>query len=145
MRRQRGNKEDRRAERAERRERMMSGDERFLLPRDRGPVRAYVRDLVDSRRHVMGLFMPMAAVVLLTVFVRDPLFQYWANLMLMALLATILVEAVFLGRQVNQRVRRKFPNTKDGGFGLALYAISRATYVRRLRMPRPRVGYGEVD
>jgi len=143
-RRQRRPKEERRAERAERRERMMAGDDRYLMPRDRGPVRAYVRDLVDSRRHLMGLFMPMAVVVLLTLFVRNLQIQYLANLALMAMLATILVEAIFLGREVNRRVRQKFPNTKDGGFRLALYAVSRATYLRRLRTPPPRVGYGEL-
>src|SRR5262249_22641460 len=47
--RMRGTKEERRAEAAQRRERMLAGDERYLSSRDRGPVRAYVRDLVDSR------------------------------------------------------------------------------------------------
>ena len=48
-------KEERRALSAERRERMMSGDEKYVLPRDRGPVRAYVRDLVDARRNIAGI------------------------------------------------------------------------------------------
>ena len=47
-------KEERRAEKAKRRaalanrrERMMAGEEAFLLPRDQGPVRRYARDIVD--------------------------------------------------------------------------------------------------
>ena len=43
-------KDERRAATKERRERMMAGDEKYLLPRDRGPVKAYIRDLVDSDR-----------------------------------------------------------------------------------------------
>src|SRR5262249_47003497 len=60
-------REERRAEKAasrarmsERRERMMAGEEAYLLPRDQGPIRRYVRDVVDSRRNVLGLFMPSA-------------------------------------------------------------------------------------
>ena len=58
-------REERRAERppagpgmSDRREKMMAGEEAYLLPRDQGPVRRYVRDIVDSRRNVLGLFMP---------------------------------------------------------------------------------------
>src|SRR5690606_32134766 len=50
----------RRAEMSERREKMMAGEDAYLLPRDRGPVRRYVRDVVDSRRNLLGLFMPSA-------------------------------------------------------------------------------------
>ena len=60
---------ERRAAVRERRERMLAGDERYLLPRDRGPVKAYVRDLVDSRRNVLGLFMPLAIVVFITLLI----------------------------------------------------------------------------
>ena len=52
----------RRAEMAERREKMMSGNDAYLLPRDKGPVRKYVRDLVDARRNLLGLFMPAALI-----------------------------------------------------------------------------------
>ena len=56
----------RRAHMSERREKMMSGEDAYLLPRDKGPVRRFVRDVVDSRRNILGLFMPAA---LLLVFV----------------------------------------------------------------------------
>ena len=60
----RPSREDQRAAAAARREGMARGDDRYLLPRDRGPVKAYIRDVVDSRPHIMGLFMPLALVVL---------------------------------------------------------------------------------
>ena len=50
----------RRADMADRREKMMAGEDAYLLPRDKGPVRRYVRDVVDARRSVLGLFMPSA-------------------------------------------------------------------------------------
>ena len=68
-------REERRAERTasrarmtDRRERMMAGDEAYLLPRDQGPVRRYVRDVVDSRRNVLGLFMPSTLGLLFIMF-----------------------------------------------------------------------------
>ena len=33
---------------------MARGEDKYLLPRDRGPVRAYIRDVVDSRPHLIG-------------------------------------------------------------------------------------------
>ncbi|HEY0637708.1 MAG TPA: DUF3043 domain-containing protein [Pseudonocardiaceae bacterium] len=143
FRRMRGNKDERRAERAERRERMLSGDDKYLLPRDRGPVRAYVRDLVDSRWHLMGLFMPLAGVVLLTIFVQDPAIQSAISLLTMAMLAVMVVETLFLGRYINQKVRAKFPNENIRPAGLTFYAFTRATMLRRLRTPRPRLARGQ--
>ena len=144
LRRSRGSKEVRRAERAERREKMLAGtDDRFLLPRDRGPVRAYVRDLVDSRRNLMGLFVPLAAVVLVSILIPSPVLQNYVSLATMAMLMMIVVEGVMLGRYVTRRVRLKFPSAKDSGLGLGWYAFTRATMMRRFRAPRPRVKYGE--
>jgi Protein of unknown function (DUF3043) len=140
----RGSKEERRVNRAERRERMMAGEDKYLLPRDRGPVRAYVRDLVDSRRQMMGLFMPLALLVLLTLFLPSPAVQSAVSLLTLAMFAVILVETLFLGRYVNKMVRQKFPDAKDRGASLTFYAFSRATMLRRMRSPRPRVGYGEL-
>ncbi len=140
----RASKEERRNERMERRERMLSGDEKYLLPRDRGPVRAYVRDLVDSRRQLMGLFMPLAFVVLLTLFVQNAQIQSSISLLTMAMLATILVETIFLGRFITKRVRAKFPDAQISGIGLTFYAFTRATMMRRFRSPRPRVTYGQL-
>jgi hypothetical protein len=144
MRRQRGSKDERRTERAERRAGMMAGDDKYLLPRDRGPVRAYVRDLVDSRRHLMGLFMPLAVVVVIGMIAPNPRIQNAISLATMAAFTVIIVEGLFLGRYASRQVRQKFPDSKDGGFAIGYYAFSRATIPRRWRTPRPRVGYGKV-
>ncbi|MQA17263.1 MAG: DUF3043 domain-containing protein [Pseudonocardiaceae bacterium] len=142
MRRFRGSKKERRKDSAVRRERMMAGDERYLLPRDRGPHKAYARDLVDSRRNIMGLFMPLAAVILLVIFIPVPAVQQYASLLSTAMLLTMLVEGVLLGRLVNKQVRERFPDTAGGRLGLGFYAFTRATQLRRLRVPKPRVSPG---
>ena len=64
LRRNRGSKEERKELAAKRKEmrlrqrqRMMAGDEKMLPARERGPVKAYVRDLIDSRRNLLGHFL----------------------------------------------------------------------------------------
>jgi len=138
----RGSKLERRQAAAVRRERMMAGDEKYLLPRDRGPVKAYVRDLVDSRRNIAGLFMPLALLVVLVILVPDPVVQQYVSLLSMAMLITMLTEGVVLGRIINRRVRERFPDASVSRVGLGLYAMTRATQLRKLRVPKPRVGRG---
>ncbi len=138
LRRMRSTKQERRKESATRRERMLAGDEKYLLPRDRGADKAYVRDIVDSRRHVMSLFMPMAAFVLLGVFIPSPALRQVTSLLTTAMLLTMLVEGYLLGRLVNRRVRERFPETRASRTGLGFYASTRATQLRRLRVPKPR-------
>lgn len=143
LRRMRGTKEERRNATAQRRERMLAGDEKYLLPRDRGPVKAYVRDLVDSRRHLAGAFMPLAVLVIVVILVPSPLVQQYVSLVSMVMLLAIVVEGVVLGRTINRHVRQRFPDAAESTSGLGLYAIMRATQLRRLRVPKPRVARGE--
>ncbi len=143
VRRMRGSKEERRNATAERRARMMAGDDKYLLPRDRGPVKAYVRDLVDSRRHLAGAFMPLALLVVLVILVPSPIVQQYVSLLSMTMLLAIIVEGVLLGRVVNRRVRERFPTAKESGTSLGFYAMTRATQLRRLRVPKPRLSPGD--
>ncbi|WP_177228538.1 DUF3043 domain-containing protein [Amycolatopsis sacchari] len=137
-------KEERRAAAKERQARMAAGDERYLLPRDKGPVKAYVRDLVDSRRSLTGLFMPLAIVVLLIMFSPFPLLQQYVTLICMVLLVAIAIEGFFTGRRVARLAREKFPKEAINGRSLGWYAFVRASQIRRLRMPKPRVKPGET-
>ncbi len=122
---------------------MMAGDEKYLLPRDRGPVKAYARDLVDSRRNVAGLFMPLALLVVLVILIPSPPVQQYVSLLSMAMLVTMIAEGVLLGRIINRRVRARFPDSKVSPMSLGFYALTRATQLRRLRVPKPRVGHGD--
>jgi len=138
----RGTKDDRRKATEQRRTRMLAGDDKVLTPRDRGPVRAYVRDVVDSRRNLMGLFMPMAVIIFVTVVVPVPVVKNAGTLLCLLMLAAMAVEGFLLGRQVLARVRVRFPDEEVRGFGIGWYAFTRATQIRRFRMPAPRVTRG---
>jgi hypothetical protein len=131
----------RRAQMAERRERMMAGDERYLLARDQGPVRRYVRDIVDARRNVLGLFMP-AALALMFVMFAVPQLQFYVSPAMLLLMAVMALDGLLLGRKVVRRVDEKFPDDTESRWKIGLYAASRASQMRRMRAPRPQVKHG---
>jgi hypothetical protein len=132
---------ERRAQMADRRERMMAGDERYLLARDQGPVRRFVRDLVDARRNVLGLFMPSALTLLFVMF-AVPQLQLYISPAMTVLMALMLLDGLILGRKVAKRVDEKFPEDTESRWKLGLYAASRASQMRRMRAPRPQVKHG---
>jgi hypothetical protein len=149
IKRARGNKEDRKELAAKRkeirlkqRERMMEGDEKYLMPRDRGPVRGYVRDLVDSRRNLLGLFMPLAILIFVALLVPDPRVQSLTTLLCLLMLVAMIFEGVLSGGRITRRVRQKFPNEPVRGLSIGWYAFIRASQIRKLRVPKPRVRPG---
>jgi len=141
-------REERRAERTagrarmtDRRERMMAGEEAYLLPRDQGPIKRYVRDVVDSRRNLLGLFMP-ATMLLLVASIGVPLLQLYATPAMLVLMVVMGVDAVILGRKVSKLVDEKFPKNTESRWKLGIYAAGRASQLRRMRAPRPQVERG---
>lgn len=137
-------KADRTASRArmtDRRERMMAGDEAYLLPRDQGPIRRYVRDVVDSRRNLLGLFMP-ATLFLLFVTFAVPQLQLYVSPAMLLLMAVMTIDGLLLGRKVSKLVDAKFPKNTESRWKLSLYAAGRASQMRRMRTPRPQVDRG---
>jgi hypothetical protein len=135
-------KDARRRAASERREGMAAGDDRYLLPRDRGPVRRYVRDVVDSRPHLMGLFMPLAVIVLLSLVVPIPAAQQYLSLFSLFALVAMIIEGVWLGSTVTRKARAKFPKENVSALGTGWYAFTRASQLRRLRIPKPQVARG---
>lgn len=134
----------RRADMAERREKMMAGEDAYLLPRDKGPVRRFARDVVDSRRNVLGLFMP-AALGLIFIMLAVPSVQVQRLLSpaMLVLVLIMVIDGVFVGRKVNKLVNQKFPENTETGWKLGFYAASRASQLRRMRAPRPQVNRGD--
>ena len=136
-------KATRRVAMSNRRERMMAGDDDYLLPRDKGPVRRLARDIVDSRRiGVLGLFMP-AALGLIFIMLAVPQVQFYISPAMLILMAIMVIDGFFLGRKVNRLADEKFPAHTESGWKLGFYAASRASQLRRMRAPRPQVNRGD--
>lgn len=133
-----------RDERAEARAGMMAGKEEFLLPRDRGPERALVRDIVDSRRNVASYFLPGALIVVLgSSGAMPPQIQLAANLLWFLLAAGVIIDSFFLSRRIKTLMHQRFPKSTTRPRSLYWYAIMRSLSFRRIRMPKPRVALGQ--
>jgi hypothetical protein len=136
-------REKSRAERAEADEGMKAGDERYLLPRDKGPERALVRDIVDSRRTVGPYFFAGAFVLLFLFQVPRAEVQLAANLIWLLLALAVIVDSIFISRKVKKMIKERFPKTTQSMRSLYFYAIMRAISFRKLRMPKTRVKIGD--
>ena len=103
-------KVERRADMTERRERMMAGEEAYLLPRDKGPVRRYVRDVVDARRNVLGLFMPAAlALIFVMLAVPAPAGPAGRLLAMLGLVLVMVIDGLHRRPQGQPARRREVP------------------------------------
>ena len=114
---------------------------RTLLPRDAGPVRALVRDVIDSRRSIGTLMLPLALVLLLAQAtgnrrVLDAALAVW----LVGVVALV-VDLVLTARAVRRRLREAFPEEQKLR-GHVAYGLLRTTVFRRWRVPAPTTSPG---
>jgi len=127
----------------ERREGLMTGDDRFLSARDKGPVRRYVRDIVDARQNVGSIFFFGTIVVLVLSMVPNFTVQLGSNLAFLAMLVAIALDSMLLARRIRSRVSAKFPKNDERWGSLYFYGIMRALSFRRMRAPKPQVKVGD--
>ena len=112
-----------------------------LLPRDAGPVRALVRDVVDSRRNVGVLMLPLALGLVGAQLsgnrqVLDAALAIWLA-GVVALFADVVVTAL----AIRKRVRAEHPEERSLR-GHVAYGLLRSTVFRRWRVPAARVSPG---
>jgi drug/metabolite transporter (DMT)-like permease len=101
-----------------------------------------VRDVVDGRRRLVGLFLPaLGAVVLASVAPASDLRRY-VLLGCLAVLAAAVLDAVVLGVTVTRSARATLPGEPVPGLATGWYAFLRAHRARSVRRPPPRVEPG---
>jgi hypothetical protein len=127
---------------AQQRQAMVTGDDTHLPPRDKGPVRRYVRDFVDARWNVGEFLLPVMIVVLALSFIRLPWAFAVVSIGVYGLLVAAAVDAFVMWRGLRKRLEARFGADKLGR-GLGMYAAMRGFQMRRMRMPRPLVKRGE--
>jgi Protein of unknown function (DUF3043) len=113
--------------------------DRDLPPSDRGPVRAFVRDEVDARRRLVGAFLPVLGIVVISALSPASDWQRYALYAGLAALAAIVLDGVLMGVGVVQAAREAFPAEPVPGLATGWYAFLRAHRSRSVRRPPPRV------
>ncbi|MEU6004899.1 DUF3043 domain-containing protein [Streptomyces sp. NPDC093064] len=134
-------REERRVQLERQRQALASGDERYLPARDKGPVRRFARDFVDSRFNIAEFFLPMAVVILVLSMIRVPALQNIALLLWLVVIALIVLDSAVSGFRLRKRLNERFPD--QGKRGAVAYALMRSLQMRRLRLPKPQVKRGE--
>lgn len=132
-------REQMKASRQRTRQGMNRGDEQHLMKRDQGPVRKFVRDYVDSRRFFAEYFLPVILLILLLGFI--PRLAAFSTLLMLVTIFLIAFDLIMLRFRLKRQIRERFP---DDDRRHTLYAFSRATQLRRLRIPKPTVKPGDL-
>ncbi|MDX2700611.1 DUF3043 domain-containing protein [Streptomyces ipomoeae] len=134
-------RDERRAALEKQRQALASGDERYLPARDKGPVRRFARDYVDSRFHIAEFFLPLAVLILVLSMVRVAALQNIALLLWLFVIVLIVVDSIGLGFRLKKQLNTRFPDQNKKG--AVAYALMRTLQMRRLRLPKPQVKRGE--
>ncbi|MFI9272517.1 DUF3043 domain-containing protein [Kitasatospora sp. NPDC052896] len=130
-----------RSEREKQRVALLNGDERALPPRDKGPVRRFARDYVDSRWSLAEFFLPFAVVILVLSVLRVPALQLLSTLLFLVFLVMVVLDFLRLGLGLRKQLVTRFPN--ENTRGVLSYGLMRILQMRRLRLPKPQVKRGE--
>ncbi|MGW7240357.1 DUF3043 domain-containing protein [Streptomyces sp. NPDC054804] len=134
-------REDRRAAMERQRQALATGDERYLPPRDKGPVRKLARDWVDSRFNVAEFFLPLAVIILVMSVVNNAAIKNIALLLWLVVIVLIVLDAAVSGLRLRKRLAERFPDQNKKG--AVAYGLMRSLQMRRLRLPKPQVKRGE--
>ena len=135
------------------RQAMITGDERYLPARDKGPIKRYIRDYVDARYSIGELFMPSMILLLIITFgswmirgsqAGPSLFTVYIMVALYLLFFAAVFDALICWRLVRRRLYAKFGEERVRGEGMIIwYVFARCMNLRRWRQPAPQVARRE--
>ncbi len=124
------------------RQAMVTGDEKHLPPRDKGPVRRYIRDYVDARWNLAEFMLPVMVVVLAFSFLRIPSVLALVTMATYGIILVAVLDTFLMWRRCKRLLVARF-GADQLGRGNGMYVAMRAFQLRRFRMPRPMVDRGD--
>lgn len=131
------------AERAKAREGMMRGDDRYLTSRDQGPVKRFLRDMVDARWNIGEFLLPLMLVVLMLMVLggNNPQAQILILPVVYGVMAVGVMDAWLLARRAKRRIAEEFGT--EAPKGTSMYVVLRSMQMRMSRVPRPQIKRGD--
>ena len=129
---------------------MVTGEEKYLPAREKGPVKRYIRDFVDARFNLGEFFMPLVFVLLILSFgfsrilPQYPLVSFYTVLAMNGYLLLAIADAVWCWTRLRRRLNGKFgvERVKNEGT-IFFYIMSRCFMLRRWRRPAALVKRGQ--
>ncbi|KAA1418023.1 DUF3043 domain-containing protein [Nocardioides humilatus] len=123
------------------REGMKAGEERFLLPRDKGPVRRFIRDYIDSRFTIVELLIPLLVIAMILGYAGNPALASASTIIIFVTFLFVIVDIVVLRLRLRKELARRFPT--ETLKGTTWYAVSRSMQMKFMRMPKAKVKIGQ--
>ena len=123
------------------REAMKSGDERHYLPRDKGPVRRFIRDFIDVRFSFVELMIPVMVLVLVLGYSGNANLAQTGNTLLLGMFLLVIIDLVLMRFRLRRELARRFPDEPTKG--TTYYAVTRAMQMKFMRMPKSQVRIGQ--
>jgi hypothetical protein len=133
-------RERRTEQNAKMREGMRTGDERYLPQRDKGPVKRFIRDFVDSRLTVVEFLLPLLLVIWVMQAAGGSSMVRFSNALWATTILVVAVDTIWLLVRLRRSISREFPEASLRG--TTRYTLMRVIQVRPLRQPKPRVRIG---
>ncbi len=121
---------------------MKNGDEKYFLPRDRGPVRRFIRDYVDARFSIVEMVIPLMIIGLLLGYTGNSALAQASSLVLLATVLFVVTDMFVLRFRVRRELKRRFPG--ESLKGTTYYALTRAMQMKFMRIPKARVKIGQA-
>ncbi len=123
------------------RQAMMNGEEWALLPRDRGPYKAFIRDHVDSRWNVGEFVLPIMIIGLPLTMIQNQLTVSIGILLVYGAMLLTIMDLVLSNMQLKKRFRTRFDTAPPKGTAWTIAA--RSIQMRRTRVPKPAIKRGQ--
>jgi uncharacterized membrane protein len=128
--------------RAKQYEAQKTGDERYLHNRDKGKVRSYIRDFVDSRFILTEYFMIIVVIMFFLMMILgadNQIYSFYSVIFMYGYLIFIIIECIYTWQKLKRSLYRKFGvEQATSQKGNAWYAIMRMMQFRPMRMPKPK-------
>jgi predicted ABC-type exoprotein transport system permease subunit len=120
---------------------MKSGDERYFLARDKGPVRSFIRDFVDSRFSFIELMIPLLILVMILGYSGNQQLAGMGNTIMLGTMLLVVVDVFFMLRRLRRELARRFPD--ESIKGTTYYAVMRSLQMKFMRLPKAKVKIGQ--
>jgi len=123
------------------RQAMKTGDEKYLPARDRGPVKRFIRDMVDSRFSFVELMIPVLLVTTAMAWSGNAAVASYGNAILFGMLLLIVIDMLRLRFKLRRELTTRFPG--EPLKGTTYYAVMRSLQMKFMRLPKSQVRIGQ--
>jgi hypothetical protein len=120
---------------------MRAGEEKYLLARDKGPTRRFIRDFVDARFSLIELVIPLLLITMILGYSGNARLARIGNILLLGTIVFVVLDLFLLRFRMRRELSRRFPDQSTKG--LTYYAVTRSMQMKFMRLPKSRVRIGQ--